>query len=197
MEKKRPRLKMSTLQRRREDGGLSVPDFKFYFWSFVLRPLLTWFNPSISVSWRSLESSMIEPWSLHDVLFVNISNKQCQLRFGPIISHLMRTWRMVEKHCHISNIWHTLSPIFNNKALLIGGRPISAPPWEQGGVHYLKDIFNNYGLLSFSDIKKCIQSARFFVFLLPTVKISAQGVRCPLARPFTHSPCSETFYITD
>ena len=83
--RKRPRLKMSTLQRRREDGGLSVPDFKFYFWSFVLRPLLTWFNPSISVSWCSLESSMIEPWSLHDVLFVNICDKQCHLRFGPII----------------------------------------------------------------------------------------------------------------
>ena len=75
--RKKPCLKMSILQRRREDGGLSVPDFKFYFWSFVLRPLPIWFNPSISVSWRSLESSMIEPWTLHDVLFVNISKKQC------------------------------------------------------------------------------------------------------------------------
>ena len=176
--RKWPRLKMSTLQRKREDGGLSVPDFKFYFWSFVLRPLLTWFNPSISVSWRSLESSMIEPWTLHDVLFVNISNKQCQLRFGPIISHLMRTWRMVEKHCHISNIWHTLSPIFNNKALLIGGRPISAPPWEQGGVHYLKDIFNNYGLLSFSDIKNAfnLPGSSFFFYLQLRSALKAYGV---------------------
>uniref|UniRef100_A0A674NX77 Reverse transcriptase domain-containing protein n=1 Tax=Takifugu rubripes TaxID=31033 RepID=A0A674NX77_TAKRU len=46
--KKRPRLKMSVLQRRREDGGLAVPDFKLYFWSFVLRPLLSWFNPDCS-----------------------------------------------------------------------------------------------------------------------------------------------------
>ena len=84
---KRPRLKMSTLQRRKEDGDFSVPHFKHYFWSFVLRPLLTWFDPDKSVCWRTLESAMTEPWSLHDVLFANISNKQCQLRFGPIISH--------------------------------------------------------------------------------------------------------------
>ena len=90
----------------------------------------------------------------------------------------MRTWRMVEKHCHISNIWHTLSPIFNNKALLIGGRPISAPPWEQGGVHYLKDIFNNYGLLSFSDIKNAFNlpgSSSFFHLQLRSA-LKAYGV---------------------
>ena len=87
---KRPRLKKSTLQRRKEDAGLSVPNF--IFGPFVLRPLLTWFDPDTSVCWRALESAMTEPCSLHVVIFANISNKQCQLHFVPIISHLSKTW---------------------------------------------------------------------------------------------------------
>src|SRR4029434_6740651 len=100
------------------------------------------------------------------------------LRFGPIISHLMRMWRMVEKHCHISYIWHSLSPIFNNKVLLICGRPRLAPPWEQGGVHYLKDIFNNYGLLSFSDIKNAfnLPGSLFFFYLQLRSALKVYGV---------------------
>lgn len=74
--KKRPRLKFSTLQRSRGHGGLAVPNFKYYFWSFVLRPVITWRDPVISVSWRGLEEKMVEPWSLEDVLFSNISDKQ-------------------------------------------------------------------------------------------------------------------------
>ena len=47
--KKRPRLKLSTLQSSRGDGGLAVPNFKYYFWSFVLRPIATWRDPDTPV----------------------------------------------------------------------------------------------------------------------------------------------------
>ena len=59
---------------------------------------------------------------------------------------------MVETYCHVACTWHTLSPLLNNTALLIGGRPITAPQWEQRGVHYPKDIFSEAGLLPFSDL---------------------------------------------
>ena len=116
LKRKRLSLKMSILQKQREDSGLSVSDFKLYCRSFVLRPLLTWFNPSISVSWHFLESSIVEPWSLHDVFFVHIINdKQCQLYFCLIISHLIRTWRTVKAHCKITCNWHTISSTVGTK----------------------------------------------------------------------------------
>lgn len=97
-------------------------------------------------------------------------SKQCQLfvrNVGPIISHLIRTWRLVESHCRLSCTWHTLPPFFNNRALFIGGRPISAPQWEQREVHYLKDIFNDLGLLAFSDMKDAfnLPNSSFFFYL--------------------------------
>ncbi len=83
---KRPRLKMSTIQQKKLDEGLAVPNFKFYFWSFLLRPLISWFNPQAVVSWRALEEKLVSPWRLQDVIFSDISIKQCQLRFGPLIT---------------------------------------------------------------------------------------------------------------
>ena len=197
---KRPRLKMSTLQRKKDSGGLAVPDFKLYFWSFVLRPLLNWLNPDFSTSWLSLESAKTEPWSLHDALFSNISNKQCQLRFGPIIAYLIKIWRLAEKFSSIDCKWHTYSPVFNNKSLLIGGRPAKAPQWEQQGIHYLKDICNDAGLLSFSNLQDSFNLPRssFFVYLQLRSALKAQGVPWqgplpihPMRRLFTTQPTTK------
>ncbi|XP_047443790.1 uncharacterized protein LOC125009675 [Mugil cephalus] len=178
---RRPRLKMSVLQWRNEDGGLSVPNFKLYFWSFVLRPLLTWFNPHTPIAWRNLESSLLMLWSLRNILFANISNKQCQLRFSLIVSYLIRTWRLIKAYRRILTNWHTLSPIFNNKALLIGGRPVSAPQWELRGVHFLKYILFFllfYGLLSFSNIQSAfsLPLSSFFFYLQLRSALKAYGV---------------------
>ena len=64
---KRPRLRSATVQRRRLDGGSVVPNFKLYYWSFTLRPLVTWFDSQAAVSWRIMEERMVHPWSLADV----------------------------------------------------------------------------------------------------------------------------------
>lgn len=185
--RKRPHLKLSVLQRRREDGGLAVPDFKLYAWSFALRPLLAWFDSTSSVSWCTLESNIVQPWTLQDVLFSNISRKQCQLRFGPIISHLVAVWRLVEIHCQLSCKWHTFSPIFNNNAILIGGRPISAPQWERRGARHLKDIYNDSGLLSFTDIRDAfdLPGSTFFFYLQLRSALKAHGLSWQCTLP-TH-----------
>ena len=126
---KRPRLKMSTIQRRRLDGGLAVPNLKLYFWSFCLRPLINWFNPKGVVSWHVLEEQLVSPWRLQDVIFTNISIKQYQLRFGPLISHVIQIWCYSQKSCGILCPWHLESPIFNYNQILIGQRPVTFSQW--------------------------------------------------------------------
>lgn len=140
----------------------------------------------------TLQSNIVQPCALQDVLFCNISKKQCQLHLGPIISHLVLVWRLVKKHCHLSwkkklCKWHNFSPIFNNKALLIGRRPICAPQWEQRGVHYLKVIYNDFGLLSFADVKDAfdLPGSTFFFYLQLRSALRAQGVPWQCSLP-TH-----------
>ena len=133
--------------------GSCSAKLKFYFWSFTLRPISIWCDPTAFVSWRNIEENIVRPWNLQDVLFANISDKLCQLRFGPIVSHLIRTWRTAERGCKISCKLHSHSPVYNNKGLLIGGRPISPSYWSGSNIHHLNDIYDNMGLRSFQDIR--------------------------------------------
>lgn len=99
-----------------------------------------------------LESNIVNPWMLKDVFFVDMSEKQlsavsCAL--APL-SNLVLTWRSAETHCHLSCKWHTPLQysitkhfwLMEDLSLLLSG-----------SVHYLKDIYNYSGLLSFTDRK--------------------------------------------
>ena len=54
--------------------------------------------------------------------------------------------------------------IFNNKGLLIGGRPVTYSVWEKGGIQFLGDIFGLDGLRSFQDIKNSQALPSFFIY---------------------------------
>uniref|UniRef100_A0A3Q3MY16 Reverse transcriptase domain-containing protein n=1 Tax=Labrus bergylta TaxID=56723 RepID=A0A3Q3MY16_9LABR len=143
---KRPLLKFTTLQRAKIQGGLALPNFKVYFWSFVLRPLSTWSNPSSSVAWRPIEENISLPHRLQDLVYSDMPLKKAKLRLGPIISFLLTTCRTVMRHVHSDLMWHNHSPIFNNFSLLTGNIPFSFPCWRSRGIHVLKDLNNNNGL---------------------------------------------------
>lgn len=61
---KQPRIKLSTLQRSKTDGGWSIPNFKFYADSFHLRALSSWFNPYVSTSRQKIEEAILFPHDL-------------------------------------------------------------------------------------------------------------------------------------
>ncbi len=150
---KRPRLKLTTLQRDKTQGGLSLPDFKTYFWSYVLRPLSTWFNPSSSVSWRPIEENLALPHRLQDLVYANIPLKKAKLHLGPVISFLLTSYHTVMKHVGTDYKWHIHTPIFNNFSLLTGNRPFSFPHWKNRGLNVLKDLYSVNGLRAFNDLQ--------------------------------------------
>ena len=63
--RKCPRLRLSTAQRDRADGGLSLSNPKLYHWAFALRPLISWLDEGIETSWRTLEENMVRPLKLN------------------------------------------------------------------------------------------------------------------------------------
>lgn len=73
---KRPRVKWTTLQLKKSQGGWACPNFKIYHWSFVLRCLSYWLNPEAHTPWKDIERELIAPMRLQDLLFSGISHKK-------------------------------------------------------------------------------------------------------------------------
>ena len=67
---------------------------------------------------------MVRPLKLNEILFSNIPLKKSQVRYGPIVTHVLAVWRAAERMSGISSNWNPYSPIFYNYRLLIGKSPI-------------------------------------------------------------------------
>ena len=179
--RKRPRLRLSTAQRDRADGGLSLPNPKLYHWAFTLRPLISWLDEGIETSWRTLEENMVRPLKLNEILFSNVPLKKSQVSYGPIVSHVLAIWRAAEKICGTLSNWNPYSPIFYNDRLLIGKSPIKfgqCRQWYDKGIHSLGDIFGDRGLYSFEELtfRFNLQHSTFYFYLQLRTAMKTYGV---------------------
>ena len=110
--RKHPRISFTTLSRPKSSGGISLPNFKYYFWSFQLKAINTWLDTSSVTSWHSLESALSTPVRIQDLPFSYIKQKLVESRMGLIISNTLSIWRRIQKHISTDCKYHELSPIW-------------------------------------------------------------------------------------
>ncbi len=186
-----PRISRSTLQKSRTSGGLSVPNFEMYFASFVLRSVSRWFDENYDTPWVNIENHIVSPYTLKDVLFSGLSPKFCLKKFWSVIAHSISVWNNIAKTVKWDIKWHSDTPIFRNKLLLIGGEPIIFPPWQNRGIHNLSDIYNEDGLRSFHELRQIhnLPGTSFFFYLQLRTALRTYGVpwnQTLLTHPLQH-----------
>lgn len=91
---KKPTINLTTLQREKS-CVVSVPDFKMYYWSFVLRIIKSRLDPSNPTSWRPLEEGLVYPCRLQDLIYADIPIKHAKKLLEPIIANALVTWKLV------------------------------------------------------------------------------------------------------
>ncbi len=148
-----PRIKLTTLQHPNSAGGLAVPNFELYYWSFQLKALHNWVDPQSTVSWRVIEADKVKPNRLQDILFTGTGKKGDNYKFGPVVANSIKIWKTVEhriggpfKFCNSTPLWHN----FN---FVCGNRPFVQPSWSSLGVNTCGDIYDNQGLCSFQTLR--------------------------------------------
>ena len=149
---RRPRIKRTTLQRNKLDGGWALPHFKFYHWSFCIRSLKHWLDPNSNSSWKRMEEELIAPIRLKDFLFSGLSIKHCALRYGPVLTYMLQIFRRVQKLVGVTSKWHKSTPIWRNNNLLSGNKPFFQNVWAGKGIWILEDLNGKDSLLSFNDL---------------------------------------------
>ncbi len=127
-------------------GGLAVPNFELYYWSFQLKALHNWVDPQSTVSWRVIEADKFKPNRLQDILFTGTGKKGDNYKFGPVVANSIKIWKTVErriggpfKFCNSTHLWHN----FN---FVCGNRPFVQHSWSSLGVNMCGDIYDNRGL---------------------------------------------------
>ncbi len=162
-----PRIKLTTLQHPNSAGGLAVPNFELYYWSFQLKALHNWVDPQSTVSWRVIEADKVKPNRLQDILFTGTGKKGDNYKFGLVVANSIKIWKTVErriggpfKFCNSTPLWHN----FN---FVCGNRPFVQPSWSSLGVNTCGDMYDNQGLCSFQALraKFCLPASAYFVFL--------------------------------
>ncbi len=123
---------------------------------------------NITESWKAIEESIVYPYKLKHLVFSGVSLRQCKSRFGPIVTHLLSTWRDVERRSQLVTKWHRHSPIFHNNNLLSGSTPFHCPQWTHNKVNTLGEIYDDSSLKSFQNLKTQynLPGTSFFMYLL-------------------------------
>ncbi len=80
-----PRIKLTTLQHPNSAGGLAVPNFELYYWSFQLKALHNWVDPQSTVSWRVIEADKVK--QIDSKIFYLLAQEK-----KGITTNLVRLW---------------------------------------------------------------------------------------------------------
>lgn len=62
--------------------------------TFVLRTITSWLDPTNSTSWCSLEENVVHPHRLQDLIYAEVPLKQAKMHFVAIIANVT-TWKLV------------------------------------------------------------------------------------------------------
>uniref|UniRef100_A0A3Q1CLT5 Reverse transcriptase domain-containing protein n=1 Tax=Amphiprion ocellaris TaxID=80972 RepID=A0A3Q1CLT5_AMPOC len=141
---KKAKIRLTTLQKNKSEGGLEAPNFMYYYLSNQIQYLTKWIHPHEEYnSWLELEQLDCNQIKISDLPFITSALKHHSCFKNPMIaSTLSAWWKALEttgsqlKPSILSPIWH--NPDFaNNKIALYFST------WAERGVTHLHHLLDD------------------------------------------------------
>ena len=159
---KTPRIRKSLLQQCSLSGGLSLPNFMYYYWAANIHKLLFWVrNPQ--PQWCQLELMSCVSSSLPALLFSSLPTSPSRYTDNQIVCNSLKIWYQFRRHFK-SYSPSTLMPITRNHLFPPSFLDAAFQLWERNGVQTLNDLYIGGVLGSFTDLSAShdLPKAHFF-----------------------------------
>lgn len=117
---KQSRVAKMHLQKPKIEGGLALPNFRFYYWVANIRSLTYWLQSGEGVgptSWLAMELDSTQGICLASFLGSSLPLSIDNFTSNPIIRHSLRVWAQLRRHFNLNN-FSLQSPIVSNHLFL-------------------------------------------------------------------------------
>ncbi len=151
---KHPRLRKLYLQRPRRDGGMSLPNFKFYYWAANIRNTLDWWHYHLlpnKPSWVDMELHAHKQISLPALLATKLQLISYTFVDCPVVKHSLRIWTQFRRSFGFKDP-SLLSPVARNHFFLPSMQDGSFRSWSDKGITCFKDLFIDNLFASFEQL---------------------------------------------
>uniref|UniRef100_A0A3B5LGH6 Uncharacterized protein n=1 Tax=Xiphophorus couchianus TaxID=32473 RepID=A0A3B5LGH6_9TELE len=147
-QKKRPRIRLKTLQLPKPKGGLKLPNFKYYYWAAQLKPLLVWLQNSADTRWLEIEESRCSI-PLQTLPFLDTPAKEMTIW----TKNTLKVWNKIQSAFKLSKQISLLSNIGYMKTFTPNNLDSEFKNWSNYGLSHIHQLINKGNFKTFEQIK--------------------------------------------
>lgn len=97
-QKKRPRVRLKSLQLPKDKGGLGLPNLKIYYWAAQINAIVAWLGNDREAIWTKIEQDSVKGVSLSVLPFMDIKSVNKIKIKNEWIKHTLKVWTTVKKN---------------------------------------------------------------------------------------------------
>lgn len=151
-EGKKTRIKYSTLQLRKDKGGMALPNLKDYYRSAQLRPVIKWCEKDYIAKWKNIEREVIGIPT--QSLIGNIKLiKTLQEVINPIILHTLNIWYDFIKQNKLEKELKLLSWFAYDDEFKPSTSDHKFREWTMKGLTAICTLIKKGNIMSFQELK--------------------------------------------
>lgn len=188
---KRARLNLQKLQSPLRDGGLVLPNIKFYQLACQCYYLWEWFRNDPHSTWLKMEAVPFQPIPLRNVLYVSKKWVSDKAKNNLLIQNTLKVWKMIRKIHFQENSLSLSTPLHMNPDFTPGLKDRDLLLWSIKGICTVDDLVADGTVKSFNQLKEQydLPTSHFFRYLQIRSFISSQRRLYP--NGFSRSPVEE------
>lgn len=151
---KKPRVKIKTLQQRKETGGLALPNLMNYYNAVQLKVILIMNNKKLCPKWKEMEANLVEQSNIWLPLSKTKLHNFTAINTIKIWKRLCRAMKVKDKD------WLCLRKIQKDPEFLPNKVDTAFKIWESKGLLGYHQMYDEVGYESFDNLARKYQLPR-------------------------------------